>query len=232
MKNKLLKVLITVLLNVPCMALFAFADYGEMQGYIKDAITGETLPEASITYLENNNLRGAYADGSGYYKVKPMDPGTYDITFSFTGYQKIVKKGVVITAGTITFLNIQLTNDNSLPPIDITWFQEPLIRKDFTGGVTKLLQEDIALSVARDIKDLVAQSGCAYQKEEGGSLNIRGSRANATQYYVDGIKMFGGFSLPKAAIQEISVISGGIPAQYGDVTGGIVVIITKSAFYH
>ena len=38
------------------------------------------------------------------------------------------------------------------------------------------------------------------------------------------------FTIPKAAIEEISVLTGGIPAQFGDVTGGIVIITTKSFF--
>jgi outer membrane cobalamin receptor len=115
-----------------------------------------------------------------------------------------------------------------LPPVIIAVDQEPLIRKDETTTGFKLLPADIKYSTERDIKELATRSSSVYQKREGGSLNIRGGRANATQFIVDGMKMTGDFSLPKAAIKEMFVITGGIPAMYGNVTGGIVVITTKS----
>jgi outer membrane cobalamin receptor len=77
---------------------------------------------------------------------------------------------------------------------------------------------------------MVANTATVFQKDEGGSINIRGSRDNATQYIVDGIRMNGNINIPRSAIQEITVISGGVPAIYGDATGGIVVISTKSGF--
>ena len=88
--------------------------------------------------------------------------------------------------------------------------------------------QQIELSLARDPKELVALTSQANTKDDGQDINIRGSRSDATQYYVDGIKMIGGFSVPKAAIKEIKVISGGVPAMFGDATGGIVLITTKS----
>ena len=34
-------------------------------------------------------------------------------------------------------------------------------------------------------------------------------------------------NLPKSAIEEVQVITGGLPASYGDATGGIVSITTR-----
>jgi outer membrane cobalamin receptor len=93
--------------------------------------------------------------------------------------------------------------------------------------MTVLDAEEIEQSLVRDVRDLAATTAGVYQEEEGGSLNVRGSRSDATQYIVDGIKVIGPFSLPKSAIAEVTVITGGIPAQYGDATGGIVLITTK-----
>jgi hypothetical protein len=45
---------------------------------------------------------------------------------------------------------------------------------------------------------------------------------------VDNVKIIGELNVPAGAIAEIIVYSGGIPARYGDVTGGVVVITTKS----
>ena len=65
------------------------------------------------------------------------------------------------------------------------------------------------------------------QKEEGGELFVRGSRSDATQYVIDGVKTKGNFRIPKNAIKEITVITGGVPAMFGDATGGVIIITTK-----
>jgi len=212
----------------PCVSSSA----GEIRGTITDQASNQTLPGASVSYYEGGQLRGTTADENGFYKIKPLDPGIYELTFSFIGYQKVTRQNVSVSSGQITFLDIALNNDNTLPEVIISTFPEPLIKKDYAGGHIKILPADIRHSVVRDIRGMVAQTATVYQEKEGGSLNIRGSRANATQYYVDGIRMLGGFNIPKSAIQEITVISGSVPAQYGDATGGIVVITTKSAFNH
>lgn len=80
----------------------------------------------------------------------------------------------------------------------------------------------------RDATGIASTVGGVYSSEGGGGLSIRGARSEDSYYYIDGIKVRGScFSLPKAAMQEVSVITGGVPANYGDVTGGIISITTR-----
>jgi hypothetical protein len=58
-------------------------------------------------------------------------------------------------------------------------------------------------------------------------MSIKGSRSDASYYFIDGIKVRGSSNLPKSAIEEVSVITGGVPASYGDITGGIISITTR-----
>ena len=62
---------------------------------------------------------------------------------------------------------------------------------------------------------------------ESGEMSIRGSSSDASYYFIDGIKVRGSSNLPKSAIEEVSVITGGVPANYGDITGGIISITTR-----
>ena len=64
------------------------------------------------------------------------------------------------------------------------------------------------------------------QVDEGDALTVRGSRANATDVYVDGIRV-NASQVQAADVEQLQVITGGIPAFYGDVTGGIISITTK-----
>lgn len=46
--------------------------------------------------------------------------------------------------------------------------------------------------------------------------------------YIDGIRTIGTTNLPKSALDQVTVITGGIPAEYGEATGGVINITTKS----
>jgi outer membrane receptor for ferrienterochelin and colicin len=51
----------------------------------------------------------------------------------------------------------------------------------------------------------------------------------STWVYIDGIKVRGSSALPKSAIEEVSVITGGIPANIGDATGGVINVSLRNA---
>lgn len=60
-------------------------------------------------------------------------------------------------------------------------------------------------------------------------MNIGGARDYSTKYYIDGIavRSGGSVSLPASAIEQLTVLTGGIPARYGDATGGVINITTR-----
>jgi hypothetical protein len=199
---------------------------GEIAGTVTDE-KGEPLIGASVTYVKNGTLQGTVTDVNGTYHLKPLDAGKYDVTYSFVGYRKEIQKGVDVSSGRITFLSVKLSDDITLPVFEVTYHPN-LFEKDETKRADVLDTEQINMSLARDPREFVALTSQANSRDDGQDVNIRGSRSDATQYYVDGIKMIGGFSIPKACIKEIVVISGGVPAMFGDATGGIVLITTKS----
>ncbi len=53
------------------------------------------------------------------------------------------------------------------------------------------------------------------------SMTVRGSRPEGEVYYVNGVKMRSNVNIPQAAIQSTEMITGGLPAQYGDAIGGV-----------
>ncbi|MBP9796565.1 MAG: TonB-dependent receptor plug domain-containing protein, partial [Chitinophagales bacterium] len=78
-----------------------------------------------------------------------------------------------------------------------------------------------------NIKDIVRNAPKVYENESTGGLSIAGARETSTLYVVDGIRIMGSTYIPLNAIAEINVFTGGIPANYGDFTGGVVEITTK-----
>jgi outer membrane receptor protein involved in Fe transport len=63
--------------------------------------------------------------------------------------------------------------------------------------------------------------------DDGKDLYMRGSRRGTTAYYIDGNRAIGSPEVPGLGISSIEVLTGGVPAEYGDCTGGLVIITTK-----
>jgi hypothetical protein len=228
--HRAMKTKIKILISVCFFIWSANANSQSLAGEIAGTVTdekGEPLIGAVISYERNGTLQGTTADENGRYRLKPLDAGKYDVTFSYTGSRKEIQRGVTVSSGQITFVSVKLVNDNALPDFEVIYYKH-LFEKDETKRADVLDAQQIKTSIARDPKEFVALTSQANSRDDGQDINIRGSRSDATQYYVDGIKMIGSFSIPKAAIKEITVISGGVPAMFGDATGGIVLITTKS----
>ncbi|MCH2229546.1 MAG: von Willebrand factor type A domain-containing protein [Crocinitomicaceae bacterium] len=109
--------------------------------------------------------------------------------------------------------------------VNVTSYKLPLI--NYSGGsATTLTREDITRLPSRNVSSIVGTIGGVQSSEDGNTINIRGSRSGATVYYVDGIRMRNEMAIPKAYIEEVKVYTGGIPANYGDATGGVISIQT------
>ena len=59
----------------------------------------------------------------------------------------------------------------------------------------------------------------------------RGGRVDGTTYYIDGVKVRGNQNIPQAALSQEEVITGGIPAQYGNAVEGVISSTRKNAGY-
>jgi hypothetical protein len=154
---------------------------------------------------------------------------------SYTGYKKITISGVQVTSDNITVLKpIQLALDLAMfvDVPEIIAYRIPLIDPEATSKMTissTILKNNPSL---KSPVTLIANTIPGVTKsKDGEGLHFRGSRTNAIAYYVDGVKQGDNFSpIPSTAISNITVYTGGLPARYGDVTGGVIVIETKSYF--
>ncbi|MFN9799344.1 MAG: carboxypeptidase-like regulatory domain-containing protein, partial [Bacteroidota bacterium] len=203
---------------------------GTLKGKVTDKETKEALPFVNVVVFLNGNLvTGGTTDIDGEYTIKPIEPGTYDIQFSFVGYQTQTISKVPISSGKIAFVNAQLSAGVELTTIEIVDYKVPLIDKDGGASGGTVTREEIAKMPSRDALGLASTVAGVNTAGTGGGISIRGARTNSTWVYIDGIKVRGSTSLPKSALEEISVLTGGIPANIGDATGGVINIALRSA---
>ena len=216
------------LLLIFSTSLFAQVGSGTLKGTLKDAETGEPLPFVNIVLQQGDRqVTGSATDFDGNYTIKPIPPGTYDVLVSYVGYNARKIEGVVINNNKISFVDIELESGIKLDEFEVVEYTVPLIDKDGGSSGGTVTREDITKMPGRDANSIAATVGGVQQN--GNGTSIRGAREGNTFYYIDCIKVRGNTNLPKAAIEEVNVMTGGIPASYGDATGGIIAITTRGA---
>ncbi len=109
---------------------------------------------------------------------------------------------------------------------EVVQYQVPLIDAS-NVAMQKLNVDEIRSMPMRSATSIAQTVGGVYAIDGGEELYIRGARPDANIYYIDGVKVRGSTNLPKTALRDISVYTGGIPANYGDVTGGVIAVNTK-----
>ncbi|MCU0318611.1 MAG: carboxypeptidase-like regulatory domain-containing protein [Flavobacteriales bacterium] len=212
------------------VSLQAQVGTGSLKGKITDKKSGEPLPFVNVV-VENRGTQvsGGATDFDGNYFIKPIDPGTYDVIVSYVGYQPYKQTGVVVSSNKITFLDIALNAGVELKEFEVVQYTVPLIDRDGGASGGTVTREDIAKMPGRSAASIATTVAGASDAGTGGGISIRGSRSENTYYYIDGVKVpaGAGTGLPKSAIEEVQVITGGVPANYGDVTGGLINITTR-----
>ena len=201
---------------------------GSLSGKMTDAESGEPVLFGTVAVKENGALvTGAETDFDGNYIISPLDPGTYTVVFSYVGYADAQYDGVIISGDKETTLNAEMENAGvNLDEVVVREFKVPLVEQDNTTQGGTLTSKDITNLPSKNINGIVAQVAGVGSADEGDAISIRGSRSDGTYYYIDGIRVQGNL-IPQSEIEQLQVITGGIGAKYGDVTGGIISITSK-----
>lgn len=217
------------------MPLLGFTQ-GEIQGKVFDKELNQPIPGAQV-YVEVGGAKiGTITDMDGKYKIKPLNAGMYNLNIKLMGMNPVVMSNVVVNKDKITWIkDVSLGTSVELEGIVIEGLlyegNERLIKPEDPTAMTILAAELEKSPLIRSPIDLIATMPGVTQKGDGQPVYFRGARSDAILYFVDGVKNRGnGLGVPSSAIGELTVYTGGIPAKYGDVTGGIVVVETKSYF--
>ncbi len=205
-------------------------------GIIKGTITdekGTNMPGVTVALMEDSTLLSAAStDMSGDFTFKLLTPGLYNLKFSFIGYRTKLVNGVEVSANQTSYVYKGL-NVESTELVGTIVYADAWVKPIIDGGFSTMQTIDITQikHIATGNSDLIgmitAISPDVQPSDDGKDLYMRGSRTGTNGYYIDGNRVMGGGSVPGLGISEIIVLSGGVPAEYGDCTGGLVIITTK-----
>jgi hypothetical protein len=229
MLRKLYAVLVILLTSV---TVASAQEGGAIKGKVVDKATREGIPFAVVTVSKDGVMAGgSQTDLNGDFQIKPLTPGTYTLKVQFTGYQPVEVKGIVVSDGKTTYLQGAQQIEMGSTSIQMTEavivdYKEPLIDPDTKSGSTVTREEFLAMP-SKNINSVAATTAGVYQKDEGEGVNVRGQRSGGTVFFIDGQRVIGSANLPQQSIEQVTVITGGVPAQFGDAAGGVVNITTR-----
>ena len=219
---------------------------GAITGRIVDA-QGLALAGATVTATGPQGSRSATTDAEGRFRLPFLTPGTYAVRAELPGFKGVEQKSVPVRLGqTVDLPGLVLAVGGVAETVEVT-SSSPLINTSSTtiGGVidSELLTK---VPVGRRMSDTlyivpgVSDSGLAGRANP----SVGGASGLENQYVVDGVNItntgygaLGSYSIVFGSlgngvnfdfIKEIQVKSGGYEAEYGQSTGGVVNVVTKS----
>ncbi|MFA6455564.1 MAG: TonB-dependent receptor [Bacteroidota bacterium] len=209
------------------MCSFSYSGSGILEGRITDKNSGDGLPSAVVRIVDSKI--GTVTDEEGYFTIRGLQSGNYDIEVSLVGYRKVLYKKVEILSLHPTRLDVHLEPSAiDLQTVEIIAHKE-LIQRDVPStayAISSIKLEQLPVTSVQDV--LALQPGITV---EG---NVRGGKTQEVLYLIDGMPlqdlMKGGSSgdIPKSAISEINIYTGGFDVEYGNALSGVVNIMTKS----
>lgn len=218
--KKFLHIIILVLI-----ANLTYAQTGVLKGKVIDRKTKETVIGATVSIV--GTYYAVPTDVNGNYTITNIKPGEYSVKIVYLGYKEQLNNGIKITNGNTTTLNVQLSEVTAEIGMVEVLGQKTIVDLESGKSSTKVTAEDIKDMSVKDVQSIVANQAGVSQNPDG--LQIRGGRVYETQYLVDGINaqdpLAGtgfGVEIAANAINDIEVITGGVGAEFGEGTSGVV----------
>ena len=184
--------------------------------------------------LTSGALQGSkttVTDSDGRFRFPSLTPGSYRLEATLSGFQTAARSDIKVELGkTVTIdatmtaaFQEQITVTGAPPTVDVT------SAKTGANITSEMMQ---TLPVARNFYGLTSIAPGVSQDAVGAA--IQGPTGAENNYIIDGLNVTGIEAGEETKqmnfdfIQEVEVLTGGLPAEYGRLTGGVVNAITKS----
>ena len=208
---------------------------GTITGIVQST-DGLSLPGVTVTATSPavQGRRTAVTDVNGVYFIRALPPGSYSITFEVPNFQTANANDVVLELGGVAELNQTLMVAARTETVNVTAeIPSALATTTVSQAFTKA-QVD-ALPVGRRPQDIAELApGLTNNTPNTNQVTIAGATAFDNVFMLNGVdindNLFGSPNnlYTEDAIQETNVLTGGISAEWGRFSGGVVNVITKS----
>ena len=229
------------------MAIVAAAQEttGTITGRLLDA-QGLAVPGVTITVTGPQGARTTVTDAEGRYTMPFLVPGTYNVKAEITGFKTVEQRDVQVQLGRTADVSATLQIAGAAEAISVTGSASLIDPESTTIGAniqSEVLQQ---IPIGRRFSDTLYLAPGVSSSGTAGVANpsVSGASGLENSYIVDGVNItntgygaLGSYSItfgslgngtPYDFMQEVQVKTGGYEAEFGQSTGGVVNVVTKS----
>jgi len=228
LKNKILSLMAIILLLAP-VAFSQSRETGALRGAVTDD-QGVPLPGVNVTLSGNVGSRASVTDANGEFRFPAIPPGEYELRFELQGFGTLVREKIrITTTATLTF-DVQMKPATVAEEVTVI-AQSPTVDVKSTETASVTLSNEILrnipynqftadiVNLAPGVNDNVAygasmNTGIAYSMD---GVNVADPEMGSAWVFSD-----------HNVIEEAKVMGIGLPAEYGNFTGVIFNLVTKS----
>jgi len=202
-------------------------------GQVLDA-QGAALPGATVT-VTSPNLQGAQTqvtDSEGNYRFLSLPPGRYTVKVELASFKTYEQNTVDVGLDRTVTLPVTLQLAGVTEAVTVTAVSSTIDTTSTVTGVNAGADLFNRIPLRRDFY-AVARVAPGTTEDTVGTV-VNGSTGAENQYIIDGLNTTGveagerGKTLNFDFVQEVEVKTGGMPAEYGRMTGGVINVVTKS----
>ena len=203
------------------------ANLGIVHGSVHDE-AGKPIPGTRVTLLRGTVALDSHTtDATGHFELEQVPFGKYRLTFAAPD-GRMDDRDVLIASGDVLELDVTLPILEETVTVVAPKREAPRPATT-TSSATQIQREDIDSRPRGDsasVNEILAtQPGFVY--DALGQIYVRGNHANI-QYQLDGVPLpdtvsglFGQFLTPRL-VENMEVITGGLPAEYGQRLSAVV----------
>jgi Carboxypeptidase regulatory-like domain/TonB dependent receptor len=237
-----------LIFTVFCFALSAgqiFAQStvtGGIRGSVTDAQSAN-VPNATVTVTNEgtNKSETTTTNADGNYRFSNLQPGTYTISVTSSGFSEFKQEKVVVEVGQATAINIPLGVAGTSATVDVT-AEAPVINTNDNSNTININQTSInELPInGRRASNFVLLTPGVSPDGGFGLISFRGISGLLNNSTIDGGDNNQAFfseergrtrinySISQDAVREFSVNTSNYSAEFGRSAGGVVNTVTKS----
>ena len=197
----------------------------------KAALPGATV---SVRNLDSGQQRTTTTDARGAFQMSGVPPGRYEITAELGGFGRLVRTDLVLNVAQEMTLVLTLRVAALEEAVTVT-AELPLVESTRSAlGTTITTSEIEELPIAGRNFATLAQLTPGVTSTAGSGISSAGQLTRNSTFLIDGLSndddsvagQRGGFSVD--AIKEFIVVSNSFSAEYGQSSGAIVSVVTRS----
>jgi hypothetical protein len=231
------------LVGICVLALFASVLPARAQGIQTGVITGTvasmdglSLPGVTVTATSPNlqGPRSAVSDANGVYYLRGLSPGPYLVTLEIPSFQTVSREDVEVNAGGVATVDVTMALAGVTETVTVNGEAPSLIATPRTSQTYSKNEVDV-LPVGRRPLDIAELSpGVTTTVFNISQVALSGSFGYDNVFMVNGVDINDNlFGTPnnlfiEDAVEETTVLTHGISAQYGRFSGGVINIVTRS----